>query len=265
MWKPHWWSAFLGTQKTGRFFIVFFLLKWWINVNFRGSGGGKKKETAQVTGPSYLGVTLSSGKLALSLLYFPKGIQSHNLIDISPSETSLGIQVHPLWTFTNEMASPNSKPLPLLSVLLVCALLAVKAGTDIPSEWVQACFSHCLCWRPFPLLRFTLKKGLQASMWSWVPSKPLVTTLAASLQTANQATRDTKTLARLEDSKSRRNHNTPETPRRTMTSAGGEQTDRQSRQTLTRPRSVFDATQMFSIKSSLPHKHSYMRLWNPHT
>lgn len=93
-----------------------------------------KKETAQVSGPSYLGLTLSSGKLALSLLYFPKGIQPHNLIDISLSETSLGTQVHPLQAFTNQMASPNSKPLPLVSILLVCALLAVKAGTKKASE-----------------------------------------------------------------------------------------------------------------------------------
>lgn len=88
-----------------------------------------KKEIAQVTGPSYLGVTLSSGKLALSLLQFSKGIQPHNLIDISLSGTSLGTQAHPLGAFTNEMASPNSKPLPLVSILLFCALLAVKVGT----------------------------------------------------------------------------------------------------------------------------------------
>lgn len=135
MWKPHWWSAFLGTQKTLSccFFIVFFLSsffkKWWTNVNFRGSGGGKK-ETAQVTGPSYLGVTLSSGKLALSPARFSEGIQPHNLTDISLSETSLGTQVHPLGAFTNEMASPNSKSLPLVSILLFCALLAGKVGTE---------------------------------------------------------------------------------------------------------------------------------------
>lgn len=68
MWKPHWWSAFLGTQKTLSccFFIVFFFFfKRWTNVNFRGSGGEKKKQLKlQVP----LGVTLSSGKLALSLL-----------------------------------------------------------------------------------------------------------------------------------------------------------------------------------------------------
>lgn len=33
-----------------------------------------KKETAQVTGPLSLGLTLSSGELALSFLYFPKGL-----------------------------------------------------------------------------------------------------------------------------------------------------------------------------------------------
>lgn len=48
MWKPHRWSAFLGTQKTlsCSFFIVFFLLKWWTNVNFRGSGKEKKKKSS---------------------------------------------------------------------------------------------------------------------------------------------------------------------------------------------------------------------------
>lgn len=137
MWKPHWWSAFLGTQKTLSccFFIVFFLLKMMNKCEFQRVWRGKKRNSSSYR--SLISwVTMSSGKLALSLLYFPKGIQPHNLIDISPSETSLGIQVHPLWAFTNEMASPNSKPLPLVSVLLVCALLAVRAGTDTPSEWV---------------------------------------------------------------------------------------------------------------------------------
>lgn len=60
-------------------------------------------------------------------------------------------------------------------------------------------------------------------------SKPLVTTLAVSPETVNRATHDTKTLARLGDSKSRRNHDTPETQTRTMTSAGREQTDRADR------------------------------------
>lgn len=224
-----------------------------------------KKETAQVTGPSYLGVTLSSGKLVLSLLYFPKGIQPHNVIDISPSETSLGIQVHPLRSIYKWNGKPKRKPLPLVSALLVCALLELKSGTKNAIWMSPSTFVPPSVLETLPSPEGHPRKGLQASMWAWVSSKPLVTTLAALLQTAKGATRDTKTLARLEDSKSRRNHNTPETPRRTMTSAGGEQTDRQSRQTLTRPRSVFDATQMFSIRSSLPHKHSYMRLWNPHT
>lgn len=115
------------------FFYCFLLLKMMKKCEFQRVWRGKK-ETAQVSGPSYLGLTLSSGKLALSLLYFPKGIQPHNLIDISLSETSLGTQVHPLQAFTNQMASPNSKPLPLVSILLVCALLAVKAGTKKASE-----------------------------------------------------------------------------------------------------------------------------------
>lgn len=41
----------------------------WISEGLEG-----KKETAQVTGPSSLGLTLSSGELALSFLYFPKGL-----------------------------------------------------------------------------------------------------------------------------------------------------------------------------------------------
>lgn len=158
MWKPHWWSAFLGTQKTLSccFFIVFFLLKWWINVNFRGWGGGRNSSSYRSL-ISWSDTILREISTFSSL--FPKGDPATQSDRYQPiRETSLGIQVHPLWAFTNEMASPNSKPLPLLSVLLVCASLAVEAGTDTPSEWVQACFSHCLCWRPFPLLRFTLKR-----------------------------------------------------------------------------------------------------------
>lgn len=58
---------------------------------------------------SYLGVTLSSGKLALSLLHFPKGILPNNLTDISLSDASLGTQVYPFQALTNEMASLNSR------------------------------------------------------------------------------------------------------------------------------------------------------------
>lgn len=58
---------------------------------------------------SYLGVTLSSGKLALSPLHFPKGILPKNLTDISLSDASLGTQVYPSQAFTNETASLNSK------------------------------------------------------------------------------------------------------------------------------------------------------------
>lgn len=54
MWKPHWWSAFLGTQKTfSCCFIVFFLsffffffFKWWTNVNFRGYEGEKRNSSS---------------------------------------------------------------------------------------------------------------------------------------------------------------------------------------------------------------------------
>lgn len=63
--------------------------KWEFQREWKG-----KKEIAQVTGSSYLGVTLSSGNLALSLLHFPKGIQPHNLIDNRLSDASLGTQVH---------------------------------------------------------------------------------------------------------------------------------------------------------------------------
>lgn len=160
MWKPHWWSAFLGTQKTLSccFFIVFFLsfFKMMNKCEFQRVWRRKKKKQLKLQVP--LGVTLSSGKLALSLLSFSKEIQPHNLTDISLSETSLGTQVHPLGAFTNETASPNSKPLPLVSILQFCALLAVKAGAKKVSVCVSACFYYCLCWRPFPLLGLTLKK-----------------------------------------------------------------------------------------------------------
>ena len=78
MGKPHWWSAFLGTQRTLSwcFFIVFFpslKKKKKKKCEFQRVWRGKK-ETAQVTGPLSLGLTLSSGELALSFLYFPKGL-----------------------------------------------------------------------------------------------------------------------------------------------------------------------------------------------
>ena len=91
-----------------------------------------EKETAQVTGPLSLGLTLSSGELALSFLYFPKGL--HRPPDWH--QPVRGTQVHPFQVFTNETASPNSQSLPLVSILLVCALLAVKAGTKRASVWV---------------------------------------------------------------------------------------------------------------------------------
>lgn len=106
MWKPHWWSAFLGTQKTLSccFFIVFFLFKK-NDEQMCISVGLEEKKYKQLKKQVPLGVTLSSGKRALSLLSFSKGIQPHNLIDISLSETRLGTQVHPLGAFSNEMAS----------------------------------------------------------------------------------------------------------------------------------------------------------------
>lgn len=156
---------------------------------------------------------------------FPKG---HPATPPDWQKPVRGTQVHPIRVFANAPASPNSKPLPLVSILLVCALLAVKQGLK-RCLYESKHASPTVCAGDPSLSPGSPKKGLQAKTWAWVPSKPLVTTLRVSLQTANGATRDTKTLARSGTSKSRRNHNTPETPRRTMTSAGREQTDRADR------------------------------------
>lgn len=99
----------------------------WISEGLEG-----KKETAQVTGPSSLGLTLSSGELALSFLYFQRG----STRPPDWHQPVRGTQVHPFRVFTNETASPNSQSLPLVSILLVCALLAVKARTERASVWV---------------------------------------------------------------------------------------------------------------------------------
>lgn len=132
MWKPHWWGTFLGTQKivswAAAFLLFSFLLLFFKMMNkceFQGVCW-KNKQQLKLQVLSYLRVTLSSGKLALSHLYFQKGIQEYNLIDISLSDASLGTQVHPLQAFTNEMASPNSE-FSLVSIPLVHALLAVNA------------------------------------------------------------------------------------------------------------------------------------------
>lgn len=68
-----------------------------------GEGGEFKLGKLKLHIFSYLGVTLSSGKLALSLLHFPKGILPNNLTDISLSDASLGTQVYPFQALTNEM------------------------------------------------------------------------------------------------------------------------------------------------------------------
>ena len=135
MWKPHWWSAFLGTQKTLSccFFIVFFLFKKMMNkCEFQRVWKGKK-ETAQVTGPSWSWSDTILREISTFSSVFPKGDPATQPDWHQPVR---GSQVHPLRVFTNEMASPNSKPSPPVSILLVCALLAVRAGTKKVSVWV---------------------------------------------------------------------------------------------------------------------------------
>lgn len=109
-----------GLRKLWAKLLLFYLFsfptptQWWTNVNFRGTGGwwwggGFKLGKLKLHIFSYLGVTLSSGKLALSLLHFPKGILPNNLTDISLSDASLGTQVYPFHALTSEMASLNSR------------------------------------------------------------------------------------------------------------------------------------------------------------
>lgn len=57
MWKPHWWSAFFGTQKTLSccFFIVFFLsFKMMNKCEFQRVWRGKKKEQLKLQVPHIL-------------------------------------------------------------------------------------------------------------------------------------------------------------------------------------------------------------------
>lgn len=118
MWKPHWWSTFSETEKTVSKVAAFFVLtpyphpmmnKCEFQRNWGGGGRGFKLGKLKLHIFSYLGVTLSSGKLALSLLHFPKGILPNNLTDISLSDASLGTQVCPFQALTNQMASLNSR------------------------------------------------------------------------------------------------------------------------------------------------------------
>lgn len=75
MWKPHWWSTFLGTQKTLSccflLFSFFLFLKWWTNVNFRGSEGEKRNSSSYRSLISQSDTTLREISTFSSV--FPKG------------------------------------------------------------------------------------------------------------------------------------------------------------------------------------------------
>lgn len=170
---------------------------------------------------------------------FPKGHPA-----TQPVRCYLGYPGASLMSIYKWNSKPKQQAFPLVSILPIHALPAVKAGTEKASAWMKnACPTVCAGDPPLP--QASPQEDPDAHMWASVPSKPLVTTLAVSLQTVHGATHDTQTLARSGASKSRRNHNTPETPWRTMTSAGREQTDRQSRQTLPRPCCFWCNTNVF--------------------
>lgn len=119
----------------------------------------RERMGSHYTAPTYLGVTLSSGKLALSLLRFPKGSQPCNLTDISLSDASLGTQVHPLWAFIYKWnGKPQQHAFPPVSIPLVHALLAAgsRDRENICFSWKNAAPTDCAGDRP--CLKLVLKR-----------------------------------------------------------------------------------------------------------
>lgn len=136
MGKPHWWSAFLGTQRTLSwcFFIVFFLSlkkkkkEMWIS---EGLEGEKRNSSSYRSLVSRIDTIL--GGISTFLSVFPKGAPPGHLIDISLSEAPRCI---PSEYLQMKRQAQTASLLPLVSILLVCALLAVKPGTKRASVWV---------------------------------------------------------------------------------------------------------------------------------
>lgn len=85
---------------------------------------------------------------------FPKGDPAKQPDRHQPVRCKLG---HPGVSLSSTYKW-NGKPEQQACFLLVCALLAVKVGS-INRVYSQARFSHCMCWRPFPLFRVAPQWG----------------------------------------------------------------------------------------------------------
>lgn len=134
MWKPHWWSAFLGTQKTLSccFFIVFFLSffkndeQMWVS---EGLEGKKRNSSSYRSLISWSDIILR--EISTFSSEFLKRYPATQPDWHQPVRDKLG---HP-GASLRSIYIRNGKPqqqtfaLPLVSILRFCALLAVKVGT----------------------------------------------------------------------------------------------------------------------------------------
>lgn len=136
MWKPHWWSYLLGDQENCELSCCFFFLfsphtptQWWTNVNFRGTGGGGEGGGSSWESSSYrLFISWSDTILREISTFssaFPKGDPVKQPNRHQPVRCKLG---HPGVSLSSTYKS-NGKPEQQARFLLVCALLAVKAGS----------------------------------------------------------------------------------------------------------------------------------------
>lgn len=127
--------------------------QWWTNVNFRGTGGGGEGGRVQVGKAQVTHLFISWSDTILREIStfssaFPKGDPAKQPDRHQPVRCKLG---HPGVSLSSTYKW-NGKPEQQACFLLTCALLVVKAGSKT-KVYSQAWFSHCMCWRPFPLFR----------------------------------------------------------------------------------------------------------------
>lgn len=106
-------------------FLSFFK-RWWTNVHFRGSGG-KKKETAQVTGPSWSDTILREISTFSSVIL--KGDPATQPDWHQPVRDKVGHPGASLRSIYKWNGKPKQQAFASVSILLFCALLEAKAGT----------------------------------------------------------------------------------------------------------------------------------------
>lgn len=188
MWKPHWWSTFLETEKNVSKVAAFFVLtpyphpmmnKCEFQRNWGGVREGVQVGKAQVT---RLFISWSDTILREICTFssaFPKGDPAKQPDRHQPVRCKLG---HPGVSLSSTYTS-NGKPEQRACLLLLCALLAVKGGSKT-CVYSQIWFSQCV--ETLPPLQSSPTEGPNAHMCAWVPPKP-VTTLVDSLQNTRGA------------------------------------------------------------------------------